>query len=424
MPKQPKQEVIRELTRKQERHHRRQREQNRRVLIGLGVAGGIILIILAIGLIQQFVVAPRQPVATVNGTGISITDYDKRVKYAWYQQLQQTGQADQNPEQTGQQVLDQMVDEQIIREQAKQRGITVSQDEINTAIEHGFGYYSTPPTPTPTPVQSPTPTATATPQPTPGPGTPEATVGPTATPLPTATPVTLEGYQTSYKTFLNNIQTQSGMAEADLRNLVETGLLQEKLYNEIIKDVPTKEEEVHARHILISIITPAPTPTPLPTGQPEPTATPQPTPGGPTPSPTPAPRDDAQALARAQEVKAKLDAGGDFAKLAEEYSDDTGSAKKGGDLGWFGKGQMVAEFENTAFSLQVNQISDPVKTSFGYHIIQVLEKDPQHQIDQYVLQQKQYEAWTTWLDKQRTAANIVKDWSVDKMPPTPAVAPQ
>lgn len=73
----------------------------------------------------------------------------------------------------------------------------------------------------------------------------------------------------------------------------------------------------------------------------------------------------------AEEVKAKLDKGEDFAKLAKKYSTDTSSAKNGGDLGWFGPSKMVEEFSKVAFNLKVNEISDPVKTDYGYHIIQV-----------------------------------------------------
>ncbi|MGM9927190.1 MAG: peptidylprolyl isomerase [Bacillus sp. (in: firmicutes)] len=78
--------------------------------------------------------------------------------------------------------------------------------------------------------------------------------------------------------------------------------------------------------------------------------------------------------ATAKEVKKKLDEGADFAELATEYSTDEASAANGGDLDWFGKGSMVAEFEEVAFSLDKGEISDPVKSEFGYHIIQVTDK--------------------------------------------------
>lgn len=77
----------------------------------------------------------------------------------------------------------------------------------------------------------------------------------------------------------------------------------------------------------------------------------------------------------AKEVKAKLDKGEDFAKLAKEYSQDPGSASNGGDLGWFGPGKMVKEFEEAAYKLKVGEVSDPVKTDYGYHIIKVTDKE-------------------------------------------------
>ncbi|WP_353095176.1 peptidylprolyl isomerase [Tissierella praeacuta] len=76
----------------------------------------------------------------------------------------------------------------------------------------------------------------------------------------------------------------------------------------------------------------------------------------------------------ANEVLGKLKSGGDFAELAKEYSKDTSNKESGGELGFFSKGKMVPEFEETAFKLKVNEISEPIKTDFGYHIIEVEEK--------------------------------------------------
>ena len=81
-----------------------------------------------------------------------------------------------------------------------------------------------------------------------------------------------------------------------------------------------------------------------------------------------------EALAKAQEIRKKLADGGDFATIAKAESDDTGTAQNGGALGSFSKGQMVPEFEKAAFSLPIGQLSEPVKTQFGYHIIRVDEK--------------------------------------------------
>lgn len=80
---------------------------------------------------------------------------------------------------------------------------------------------------------------------------------------------------------------------------------------------------------------------------------------------------DAEALAKAQEIRKKLVDGADFAATAKAESDDTGSGANGGSLGTFPHGQMVQAFDQAAFSLPVGQISEPIKTQFGYHIIKV-----------------------------------------------------
>lgn len=99
----------------------------------------------------------------------------------------------------------------------------------------------------------------------------------------------------------------------------------------------------------------------------------------------------------AKEVKQKLEDGGDFAKLAKEYSTDPGSKEKGGELGTFGRGQMVPEFEQAAFTLEPGKISEPVKSQHGFHIIEVLDQktqsfeDAEYQIKKTLLQQKAQE---------------------------------
>ncbi len=80
-------------------------------------------------------------------------------------------------------------------------------------------------------------------------------------------------------------------------------------------------------------------------------------------------RSKEEAQTQIQEIKTQLDGGGDFAALAQQHS-DCPSGRKGGDLGSFGKGQMVAAFETTAFGLEVGATSGVVETPFGYHIIQ------------------------------------------------------
>ncbi|HLG96252.1 MAG TPA: peptidyl-prolyl cis-trans isomerase [Bryobacteraceae bacterium] len=86
----------------------------------------------------------------------------------------------------------------------------------------------------------------------------------------------------------------------------------------------------------------------------------------------------AQIKAKAEDLLKQLRAGGDFAVLAQKNSEDPGSAAKGGDLGWVVRGQMVKEFEDTTFALKPKEISNVITTQYGYHIIQVLEKEPAH----------------------------------------------
>jgi len=83
----------------------------------------------------------------------------------------------------------------------------------------------------------------------------------------------------------------------------------------------------------------------------------------------------------ANEVKSKLANGDKFEELAKEYSTDKSSAEKGGDLGWFGIGKMDPAFEKAAYSLEIRQVSDPVKSSLGYHIIELTDKKEKKSFD-------------------------------------------
>ena len=116
--------------------------------------------------------------------------------------------------------------------------------------------------------------------------------------------------------------------------------------------------------------------------------------------------DDAEALAFAQILHQRILDGEDFADLALRFSNDPGSGSQGGDLGWAGRGRYVPEFEETAFSLGVGEMSAPVKSTFGYHIIEVLERDDERPKEEASLQQEYAAAFQTWLQEQVLSLNI------------------
>ena len=108
----------------------------------------------------------------------------------------------------------------------------------------------------------------------------------------------------------------------------------------------------------------------------------------------------------AQEVRNKLLAAEDFAEMAKEYSTDTSNSELGGELGFFSRGDMVAEFENAAFALEIGKISEPIKTEYGYHIIKVEEKkaakaatyeESKAEIKEILFNEKLPTAYDTWL---------------------------
>jgi peptidyl-prolyl cis-trans isomerase C len=196
--------------------------------------------------------------------------------------------------------------------------------------------------------------------------------------LPTPQVMTEGQFLERYKAMLDTLREEAGLSEADYRRTIEADLLYDKLQDLFASQVPTSEEQVHARHILV------------------------------------------ETEEEAQAVLARLEAGEDFASLAKELSTDEATKEDGGDLGWFPRGVMVPEFEETAFALQPGETSDIVQTSFGYHIILVEERDPDRELEPYALEQRRASALSDWLEEQRQSEAVERYGSSDKVPPEAA----
>lgn len=386
-------------TKKHLARQQREAKQTRIILIITIVVGIIIVGLVAYGLIDQLIVKPRIRVAKVGDTTIRLKAFQKNVQY---QRVQAINQAYQfydyytqfgefgasfletaqtivfgliDPVQFGTNVANSMVNDLIIREEAAKRNLTVSPEEVEQELQAVYFFFpqgtftpsatatilSTPtlsetqkalvtetPTPTATSlfpdatIMSQTPSedqeeveetqATVIPTPTEQEGKVDllpATLTPTPTITLSPTPYTTVEYGANLGNF-EAYYAPYNFDLDDLRYIIEGELLREKLLEEITKDMSPIEEQVWARHILVET--------------------------------------EEEAL----DILSKLDEGQDFGALAQEYSIDESNSEAGGDLGWFNRNTMVDEFTNVAFTLDVGEISEPVETEFGFHIIQNL----------------------------------------------------
>jgi parvulin-like peptidyl-prolyl isomerase len=361
---------------------RKQREeQQKRILYAVaGVTLIAVVLVLGFGFYQEYILKPSSPVALVDGKPISTRDYQLMVQYRRFdlanqvavlqaqllqldptveeqqflvQYLQQQIQQLQSQDiSLPMQVFDDMIDDELIRQEAAKRGIAVTAEEVQEEIEQQFGYERNPPTPTPTPIT--------------------ATVAITVTPSPTVPVMTEEEFQQRYSEYVLALRRNVKFSEAAFRHLFESSIYRQKLQEALGEEVPTTDEHVHARHILV------------------------------------------ETEEEAKKVSERLEAGEDFSALANELSMDT---SEDGDLGWFPRGQMVPEFEEAAFALQPGETSEIVQTSYGYHVIQLIERDPDYPLDEAILERRKTSALEDWLEEQRQSDAVESYWSSDKVPP-------
>lgn len=414
-------------TRKQAAHSRREQEQLRLIYIGLGTVTALILIVLAYGFYQTYVVEPNIPVATINGTDITTAAYQDRVKYERFllddqfqqvqlQQQSALAQADNEQladflasqyQQLANQLLQQrsivdrqtvntMSDDKLVESEAAQRGLTVSEDEITEYINRfvagrlgGLTDQSASATSTarveasataaqwtPTPTFTPSPTITVTESITP---TPTLANTPTPAPTPTLNVISPESLSTEYTNWLNVVKENTGLSEATYRQIFRTVVLRDKLREALAEEVSTSAEQANARHILV------------------------------------------ETEAEAQTVLERLQAGEDFADVAAELSIDPGSAAEGGDLGFVPRGAFVEPVDEAVFSLPIGEISEPIQTQFGWHIIEVLQREVR-ELSAIDYQRAQRLALSEWLDAARVEATIQDFWTADMAPPDTLLA--
>ena len=388
------------VTKKHLARAERERIQRRWTLVGVLVVVVLVIGLIGYGWAEQAILNPRRAVATVNGEKITSSYVQARYILARYnlqgqaEQIQQfmtlfggdesfasslQSQLDQinswlnDPSTLKRSVLDNLVEETLIRQEAQRRGIVVSEAEVEAAVQEAFGFYKngtpTPvpaatlsvtytPAPTLTPTVGPSPTVTPTFEPT---ATP--TAGPSPTPLPTATPYTEQAYQGDLATYVEGL-VADGVTEADFRSQFEAQLYQDRLEQALQAEVTHEQEQVNARHILVA--------------------------------------DEAAAT----DVLTQLAAGKTWEELAASLSLDTSNKDQGGDLGWFGRGAMVQEFEDAAFAAAVGETVGPVKTDFGWHLIQVLGHE-MRPLDDAAYETARANALSLWLGDATAGEGVV-----------------
>lgn len=421
---------------------RREREarQRRRLYLGIGIVGALIVVILAFALTNENVIKPRTVLASVNETEIQRQDY---WRYQGVQLIEQVNQYSRlaglvGSDQAGQYrqaaaqaqadfndlwgstdvddaTLQQMIDDQVFVQNLGELGLSISDDELNTFILNRFAPQEAPLIPeTPSPTLIPTRAAWATEtaatdpnaQPpidgSPAAGTPAAVGAIPATPLagiaspesaaspqtgldgsPTVAPTpnateAVATAQANYALYRDSVFDRANISREQYRRWVaRPQLAREKVTSTLADEVGQRAEQVQASHILV----------------------------------------ETQELA--QQIRAGLDQpGADFAQIAMNQSTDTASATNGGDLGWFTRGEMVAAFEDAAFALQPGEISQPVQSDFGWHIIDVRDHAQDRPMTDEQIQRAQERLADQWLQEQKADADIDSDIN-----PTATAAP-
>jgi hypothetical protein len=415
--------------------HEREAAVQRLIILGTAAIGGLAIILVLVALLIDQLIVPNQAVASVNGENISVAAFERRVRLErtlaneqitqGYLQAINLGfspeQAQQQllqipffsnlvnemqvPDQLGNRVLNDMIDDTLVRQQAEALGVTIDQDRLQEQIQQFFGYDPNAglftPTPSPTATSSPTPFITATPSPvptntpTPEPtATAEFTATPSVTPQATATAsatpdaATREAqFNTTRQSFYSYINSTGRLGDGDLNAYFESIALRQAVRDALTADLPRTATYVDVRHILVAT------------------------------------EDEAR------DILAALEAGESFSELAAAASTDTSNASTGGELGWSPLTRYVAEFADAARDAEIGTFVGPVQTEFGYHILQVRGREERALSDDDYEQAKD-RAFTDWLEnlrEEQSASIQTFDAWVENVPTDPALqirAPQ
>ena len=424
MAKHTKRKPDKGLTKKQIAISRHQQQQNRKLLMGLGVVAVLVVVVAAVGLYDILIARPARPVAIVDGVSIRADQYQKRVLFERYEldrilqniqsQMAVADPTDPNNEfliqyyqQIGnqfyqqrlgidRQVLDNMVEEELGRKKAAEVGLTISDEEINETIRarlaSRLGHVTeaqatsiagtvvaataTAQTFTPTPVPTSTPALTVAVTIT---DTSEAEAEEFPTPGPTATRhiITDDEFSQEYASYLGNLTDEAEVREADYRAFVEARLVVESVSDYFAEQVPTEAEQTNISHIR------------------------------------------AETEGNAAGVLRRLDDGEEFFLVATQASSNTFTAQKGGELGWFAEGELTARFnqdvEDAAFSLAPGSYSRPISTTLGLQIIKVNERGLQPLNDRQLRTQQQA-AYSDWLTEARSSEGVEILWEPEMAP--------
>jgi len=369
------------LTRKQISRRQREERQRRLILLGAGVVLLLVLGILSFGYYEMKFRKPASPVAVVNGVPIRTDEYQKMVIFQRFtldqyrlnleRQLSQLDTSDEmaaaiaslfqqelarlefQRAQIPSQALEMMIEDELIRQGAQERAITVTEEEIDRAIEESYGYQREPVTPTVTPA---------------------ITATEPITPTPTLPPVTKEQFEQVYQQSLAAL-AKVGISEGFYRDIVRRGLLRSKMWEVIGRDTPTSEEQVRVRRIVL------------------------------------------ETEEEAEAIRERLEAGEDFATLAQELSIDEATKENGGDVGWMAFDERDISFSAMAFQLEVGEISQVIETARGYEILKLEEKDDDRELDPAALERRKNTAFSRWLNDLKAEATIDRYWSEEKVPP-------